>query len=135
MTRQQMQAIRSMNVLEVSDLDASKKHFAKLNFNETGHWPEYKVSIVQRGHVTFLLQEIEGKASSNKGWAAYVYVADIKSLHDEFARNGIENLMQISERPWAVGEFAVRDHDGHEIAFGQSSDLDQQPGPGLAKIG
>lgn len=135
MTEQKLQAIRSMNVLEVSDLDASKKHFANLQFNEIGHWPEYKVSIVQRGHVTFLLQEIEGRAPANNGWAAYVYVADIKALHSEFARNGIENLMEISERPWAVGEFAVRDHDGHEIAFGQSSDREQQPGPGLATIG
>ena len=125
-----MNTLRSMSIFEVSNLELSVRHYGSLGFALIGDWEEYQVANMQRGDVTLMFQQIEGSVPANRGWACYVYVTDIKALHEEFEK--IENLdmTEISERPWAVGEFQVADHDGHKIAFGEPRDMTYGAGLG-----
>ena len=123
-----MKTIRSMTIFEVSDLAASVEHYHKLGFATIGEWPEYKVANLQRGDVTVMLQEIETPVPNNNGWAMYIYISDAAKLHADYVSRELD-ITEISERPWAVGEVQVADHDGHKIAFGQARD--ETYGPGL----
>jgi catechol 2,3-dioxygenase-like lactoylglutathione lyase family enzyme len=50
---------------------------------------------------------------------AYLYVDDVRGLHDELRERGAELLHGPEERPWTSLEIRVRDPDGHVLAFGQ----------------
>ena len=85
-----MNTLRSMSIFEVSNLELSVRHYGSLGFALIGDWEEYQVANMQRGDVTLMFQQIEGSVPANRGWACYVYVTDIKALHEEFEK--IENL-------------------------------------------
>ena len=123
-----MKTIRAMPIFEVSSLETSVSHYKKLGFSVIGEWAEYHVANLQRGDVTLMLQEIEGPVPNNNGWAVYVYVSDGEKLHSDFIAKGELDITEISERPWAIAEFQVADHDGHKIAFGEARDNTYGPG-------
>ena len=125
-----MRTLRAMTVLDVDDRAASVRHFEAMGFRVGGDWAEFRAAIVQRGQVTFLLQEADGAMPRNAGWAAYVYVSDAAALRREFEEKGLAGMSAPQDRPWATGEFTVTGPDGHVIAFGEARDLSHGPGLG-----
>ena len=53
-------------------------------------------------------------------WDAYVWINDADALYAEFRENGaLIEYEPCIRRDYDMKEFAVRDPDGHVIAFGQ----------------
>lgn len=125
--------IRSSAVVQVSDVVASRDYYVeKLGFSAAGLWGDPPAfCIVGRGTVTlFLDQSRQDTLPVNQFWAAYIYVDDVDTLHDEFQDRGVEIPRGPEDQPYGCRDFDIRDPDGHLIAFGQ----DLQPsaaGPGL----
>ncbi len=121
--------IRSMAVLEVSDVVRSEAFFVeRLGFSSHGVWGQPPAfCIVQRGQVTIALDASrDGRVLPvNQYWAAYIYVTDADALAAEFAGNGVEVVRGPEDMPYGSRDFDIRDPDGHLVCFGH----DQEPGP------
>jgi len=53
-------------------------------------------------------------------WSAYIWVNDAESLFEEFKSKGAQIAYEpLIKEEYGMKEFAVRDLDGHVIAFGQ----------------
>ena len=131
-----MKTLRSMTVLQVSNVEASAAFYARLGFHAHGIWPtednpdEGGFCVTQRGDVTLGLQLLRGPLRVNTHWAVYIYVSDVHAMHDELAAEGVEINRAPEEMPYGCTDFDIRDPDGHLIAFGQ--DMTQNAhGPGL----
>lgn len=127
---------RTMPVLQVRDVLASRDFYARLGFASHGVWTEpgsdeAQFCIVQRGDASLALQLSRApELARNTHWAVYVYVDDVSALVEEFAEAGIDLTRAPEDAPYGCRDFDVTDIDGHLIAFGQ--DLHDHPyGPGL----
>lgn len=134
-----MTMLRTMPVLQVSDVRASVAFYGRLGFVCNGEWTgddgteDVHFGIVQRGAVTIGLQLLRGPLRVNTDWAAYIYVDDVAALHREFTEQGL-SPSQLRQQPYGCDDFDLRDPDGHQIAFGQ--DRNPEHGPGLgAELG
>ena len=127
-----MKTLRSMPVIDVTDVTKSVAFYARLGFRGHGIWddPTTGFSIVQRGDVTIGLNGHHDGVSRNGGWAAYIYVNDIEKLHAEFLGLGLEPTPLGAVKPYGCRDFDMVDLDGHRIAFGQ--DMSPENGPGLS---
>ena len=129
--------IRSMTVLQVSDVNASIAFYRdKLGFTAHGTWgdgPDF--AIIQRGDVTFALDRTRdgGPVPTNQYWAAYVYVDDADALHQAFRDAGAEIARDPEDTFYGLRDFDIRDPDGHLIAFGHDPEP-RPPGPGLMAV-
>ena len=82
-----------------------------------------------RDGVIFMLSEapagFELKPNSSadaegQSWSAYIWVNDAESLFKEFKSKGAHIAYEpLIKEEYGMKEFAVRDLDGHVIAFGQ----------------
>lgn len=125
-----MSTIRSMPVLEVTDVPRAAAFYERLGFASHGYGDPPFFCIMQRGDVTIALAGGTGPLRVNNGWAAYIYVSDAAALREEFMADGID-VTELGERPYGLRDFDIIDPDGHRIAFG--SDLvPSRVGPGLS---
>ena len=49
----------------------------------------------------------------------YLWVDDVRALHEELAARGADVLHEPVERPWQMLEIRVRDVNGYVLGFGQ----------------
>ena len=129
-----MKTLRSMTVLQVSDVPRSEAFYKTLGFHSHGVWEHHGVAtfrIVQRGNVTLALQLLNGALRVNTHWATYIYVTDVAALHAAFQGVDIPELPDIRrDNQYGCDDFDVVDPDGHRICFGQ--DMQPAHGPGLS---
>ena len=130
-----MNTLRAMPVIQVCDMDRSIAYYKRMGFSGIG-WEEEGTSdviftIAQRGDVTIALQLLRGPLRVNTHWAAYVYVDDVKGLHQEFIEAGLEPTAIRHPENYGCDDFDITDPDGHLIAFGQSRN--PVHGPGLSE--
>jgi uncharacterized glyoxalase superfamily protein PhnB len=52
-------------------------------------------------------------------WNAFFWVDDVEALFAEISGRGAVIDYGLCDQPYGVREFGVRDHDGHDIGFGQ----------------
>ena len=130
-----MALLRSMTVLQVSDVTASVAFYDRLGFDSHGIWRDRGVAsfaIVQRDAVTIALQRADDGLRINSHWAAYLYVTDIERIHAEFRQLDLPGQTEICrDTPYGCDDFEIVDPDGHRIAFGQ--DMNPAVGPGLSQ--
>lgn len=113
---------RAMPVLQVKDVAQSHTFYCdKLGFRSCGTWgdgPDF--AIVGRGDVTIALDrsQSDGSVPINQYWAAYIYVDDADTLHEEFQRASVEIVRKPEDMFYGSRDFDIRDPDGHIIAFG-----------------
>jgi catechol 2,3-dioxygenase-like lactoylglutathione lyase family enzyme len=66
-----------------------------------------------------------GRAQPNAGlvppdlFDVYLWVDDVRALHDELDGRGADILHGPTERPWGMLEIRVRDLNGYVLGFGQ----------------
>ena len=129
-----MTMVRSMSVLEVSDVEKSAAFYRdKLGFKPGRFWGDPPAfCIVGRDTVTIALDQSrnEGRNPRNQYWAIYVYVDDVDAVLAEFNERGTEIVRGPEETVYDCREIDVVDPDGHIVCFAQDLDL-QPPGPGL----
>lgn len=126
--------IRSSAVMQVSDVLRARDFYCqKLGFESVGLWGEPPCfCIVGRGTVTVFLDQSREPAKTplNQYWAAYIYVADVDALCQEYRAKGIEIVRGPADADYGCREIDVRDPDGHIIGFGQDL-TPSAAGPGL----
>jgi uncharacterized glyoxalase superfamily protein PhnB len=76
------------------------------------------------GFIVMLYQtESEAPVYTNKSqggaWDAYFWVSDADGLYEEFRAKGAQIEYEPCVQEYEIKEFAVRDTDGHVLAFGQ----------------
>jgi predicted enzyme related to lactoylglutathione lyase len=123
---------RAMPVLEVTDMPGSLAFYRdKLGFSAAVWGEPPSFAIVQRGAVSIALDASQrGQSANNQWWAAYIYVADVNALYDEFRDLGIAIHREIDDAPYGCRDFDVADPDGYVLAFGQDLNPGSFP-PGL----
>lgn len=68
-----------------------------------------------RAGQTIFLTEHSGECQV--GGAVYFIVADAKSVHEEFERNGLIATNPPANTPWGTCEFVMTDPDGNRLRF------------------
>ena len=51
---------------------------------------------------------------------AYLHVEDADTYFDHLKKKGADFISEISDKPWHMREFGVRNPDGHRIMIGHS---------------
>ena len=127
-------ALRSMAVLEVSDVEKSAAWYeANLGFDAGTFFGEPPAfCIVARDTVTIALDRSREQRPTlrNQYWAVYVYVDDVDALTEEFRAKDIEIVRGPVDQPYGCREIDIVDPDGHIIGFGQDL-VPSESGPGL----
>lgn len=127
-------ALRSMTVLEVSDVEKSAAWYeANLAFTAGPFFGEPPAfCIVGRDSVTIALDRSREArpAPRNQYWATYVYVDDVDALAEELKAKGVKIIRGPEDQPYGCREIDVTDPDGHIICFGQDL-VPSDAGPGL----
>ena len=112
----------------VRDLKESVEYFHRvLGFNMPKLWgdpPEFAMS--SRDGFIFMLKQADQGADITTSrdqsgfWDAYVWINDAELLFSKFKEDGaIIEYEPCIRKDYDMKEFAVRDLDGHVIAFGQ----------------
>lgn len=133
-----MATLRSMPILQVSDVQASIAFYKRAGFALNGAWEVHEggetgFAIIQRGQVTLGLQLLRGPLRVNTHWAAYLYVDDVDAVHAEFSAEGLAPSEIRRNEDYACDDFDLTDPDGHMLAFGH--DRNDAYGPGLGPEG
>jgi len=61
---------------------------------------------------------VEGIREAEALLSAYIVVDDVDALFAEMQRRGAEFQQELTEQPWGVRDFVVRDPDGNLLLFG-----------------
>ena len=127
---------RAMPVLEVTDVARSIAFYRDTLGFSAAVWGEpAEFAIMQRGTVSIALDGSErGRTANNQHWAAYIYVADVDALYEEFNKLGVSIAREIEDAHYGCRDFDIADPDGYILAFGQDLDVNQY-GPGLGPDG
>ena len=126
-TEKTKQLIGSAPLLLVADVTRAARYYhEKLGFSMPQLWGEPPCfAMPQRDGLIVMLQESADvrpncALGGDDNWGAYFWVADARSLFAEFQQRGAEIAHEPQKRPYYdMLEFAVRDGDGHVLAFGQ----------------
>jgi len=119
--------IGSAPYLMVSDLGRSLDYYCNvLGFTRPNLWGEPPVFAMpsRDGFVVMLHRGEAGKliySNSSQGgaWDAYFWVSDVDGLFEEFKSKGAVVEYEPCIQDYEIKEFAVKDLDGHILAFGQ----------------
>lgn len=109
-------------VLAVKNLEASARFYEeKLGF--ATHWKVGGWQQLYREKFIVLLGECSDDRSAfetrNHAYFAYVDVANIDALFEEFRDKQVEITSAPEDKPWGQREFGIRTIDGHRIMFGE----------------
>ena len=114
-------------VLLVTDVVRSAGYYADaLGFAVPRMWGEPpRFCVPRRDNLAVMLNQVapgtvfRPNASYDGRYDAYFYVTDADALFREFQDRGAEIVAAPDDEPYGMREFAVRDPDGHLLAFGQ----------------
>ena len=123
------QLLRSAPYFLVADLEQSATHYERvLGFDREytgGSPPEF--AIISRDGLAVMLKMVSAPETivpnEKQGgtWDVFFWVRDAKALHNEMRTNGADIVYgPIVQEEYQMEEFAVRDHDGYVLGFGQS---------------
>jgi catechol 2,3-dioxygenase-like lactoylglutathione lyase family enzyme len=100
-------------ILRVTDLAASLRYYTEvLGFQQ--EWGGNDFACVTRDNVAIYLSEGD---QGHPGTWAWIGVADVAALYDEYRDSGATILGPPENFPWAL-EMKVSDPDGHVLRFG-----------------
>ncbi|MFK3703375.1 VOC family protein [Klebsiella sp. NPDC088457] len=110
-------------VLAVPDLQKNVDYFRDaLGF--TAQWPQgADWQLMVRDGVRLMLghcpDAISPSALGDHSYFAYLNVADVDALHDEWRQNGALILQPPADKPHGMREFLLATPDGHRLMVGQ----------------
>jgi uncharacterized glyoxalase superfamily protein PhnB len=123
------QLIRSAPYFPVPDVTASATHYESV----LGFTKEYSAddppefAIVSRDGLSIMLRRVADSSkivpNERQGgtWDVFFWVNDAQSLYEELHANGADVVYgPIVQTLYNMKEFAVRDHDGYILGFGQN---------------
>ena len=121
--------LRSAPYFPVTDLEASASHYERvLGFHRDyvgGTPPEFV--ILSRDSLPIMLklvprtQQISPNEQQGGTWDVFFWVRDARALHAELQGKGAVVVYgPIVQQAYNMEEFAVRDHDGYVLGFGQA---------------
>jgi hypothetical protein len=120
--------LRSAPYFPVADVEQSASYYKRvLGFQRdysAGTPPQF--AIVSRDGLSIMLRLVSApeKICPNERqggtWDAFFWVSDVLGLHEELRRNGADVVYgPLIQDAYQMQEFAVRDHEGYVLGFGQ----------------
>lgn len=113
----------------VSNLAAALDYYVEvLGFERPPLWGEPPgFAMPTRDNYVVMLNQADGLSPRPNGegiWDAYFWCDDADALHAELtSRNAVIEYAPLDRPLYGMREFAVRDTDGHVLAFGSDKDL------------
>jgi len=113
----------------VSDINIAIKYYHEiLGFSKPGLWGEPpSFAMPSRDNFIIMLKQIENSeqiypnSRVEESWDAYFWISDADDLFLEFKEKGaIIAYEPCIQELYGIKEFAVKDPDGHIIAFGEN---------------
>jgi len=110
-------------VLAVKDLAASVRYYTEqLGFSSL--WSVDGWHSLGREKFIIMLGECTDDRSAfetrNHSYFAYIDVAGIDALHEEYRAKAVEIVYPLGSKPWGQREFGICTIDGHRIMFGEA---------------
>ena len=121
--------LRSAPYVPVADIELSADHYERvLGFRrDYVGWTPPEFAILSRDDLSIMLRvvpEPELIVPNEKyggTWIVFFWVSDAWALHAELKANGADVVYgPMVQEPYYMEKFAVRDHDGNVLGFGQS---------------
>ena len=115
----------------VDDLDRAIAYYRNtLGFSVDFAYESFYASVSRDGFAIHLkeapkLTAERAHQKEHEHLDAYIGVAGIRRLFDEFQSRGATVIKPLDERPWACLDFYVEDADGYILCF--SEPLERQP--------
>lgn len=122
------QLLRSAPYFPVADVERSATHYERvLGFRReytAGTPPQF--AILSRDALPIMLrlvarpEDIRPNEKQGGTWDAFFWVRDVRALHAELRASGVDIVYgPIVQEAYQMEEFAVRDHDGYALGFGE----------------
>ena len=122
------QLLRSAPYFPVADVERSATHYERvLGFRReytAGAPPQF--AILSRDALPIMLrlvdrpEDIRPNEKQGGTWDAFFWVRDVRALHAELRASGADIVYgPIVQEAYQMEEFAVRDHDGYVLGFGE----------------
>lgn len=98
----------------------------KLGFECLGTWqdpPTYAIMARDQHAIHFRCAEpptTNPDKYTDEFIDAYIFVEDADTLYAEYAAKGVEFIRGLTNMPWSMREFVVKDCDGRLLAFGSN---------------
>ena len=121
--------LRSAPYFPVADVEKSATFYERV----LGFEPEYlagtppQFAICSRDGLAIMLRKvatpelIRHVEKQGGTWDAFFWIDDAQALHSELAARGADVVYgPLLQEAYRMQEFAVRDHDGHVLGFGQA---------------
>ena len=123
------QLLRSAPYFPVADVERSAMHYERvLGFRReytAGTPPQF--AILSRDALPIMLrlvdrpEHISPNEKQGGTWDAFFWVRDVRALHAELRASGADIVYgPIVQEAYQMEEFAVRDHDGYVLGFGEA---------------
>ena len=97
--------------LPVGDLERARNYYCdSLGFEKRWAFPE--IAAVSRGGVTIFFRLSSVSITPQNHW---IYAENVDATFEEMRAAGAMIVDPISEKPWGMRQFTVRDPDGHQF--------------------
>ena len=98
-------------MLEKSYHGETPKEHAGLSFGNTDDQSHEKQTHT---HIQLSLRDEPVK---NSGWLYFVIGKEITQLYDLYQERGVNIIYDLTDTPWNMTEFHIKDIDGHTLRF------------------
>ena len=121
----------SSPVLLVKDVLAAANHYRDaMGFQYDGFWGEPpNFVILKRDGMYVMLRQADDPKHVVPHWTVadklcniYFWVSNVDELHSEFVARGAKIDYGLCDLSYGCREFGTQDLDGHDIAFGQTTE-------------
>jgi uncharacterized glyoxalase superfamily protein PhnB len=123
------QLLKSAPYFPVADVERTAEHYEQvLGFHRDyvgGSPPIF--AILSRDGLSIMLRKVAASdrivpmEQQGGTWDAFFWVSDAQALHEELHAKGAEVVYgPVIQQEYGMKEFAVRDHEGHVLGFGQA---------------
>ena len=114
--RRDVELINFRPNLQVKDVAASVAFYRDaLGFEIRAVFEDGSFGLMGKGLAEVALVRSEAPPSEQ----AYLYVRGVEMLHDRLEAAGVEIVSPLTEHPWGLKDFVVKDPDGHLVGIGE----------------
>jgi uncharacterized glyoxalase superfamily protein PhnB len=114
--RRDVELINFRPNLQVKDVSEAAAFYRDvLGFELRAAFEDGSFGLLGKGLAEVALVRSEDPPSEQ----AYLYVRGVEMLHDRCSKAGVEIVSPLTEHPWGLKDFVVKDLDGHLIGIGE----------------
>lgn len=122
-------------VIATADVSGTIRYFEqKLGFEQQWSWgsPPVYAGVKAGGAILYITHDLDTAAAIKERRLApdvFLWVKQIDQVYEQHRARNAEIVEELSERPWGVRQYVVREPNGYHLKVAEPSQSEEAPQP------